>query len=58
MLDLALGNLLIERERWLKGRRENFWLEGGESQVDGPSVSDQLLGGWLGGKMKKDNKAG
>lgn len=58
MIDLTFGNLLIERERWLKERRDNDWMDGGDNSVDGLSVSDQLLGGWLGGKLKRDNKAG
>ena len=24
-------------------------------QVDHPSMSDQLVGGWLGGKLRRDN---
>lgn len=56
MIDLTLGNLLVERERWLKERRENVWIEGVDRSVDKPSVGDQLLGGWLSGKLKKDNR--
>lgn len=56
VMDLTLGNLLIERERWLKERAKNEWVEVVETRVDRPSVSDQFLGGWLGGKLKKDNK--
>lgn len=54
MIDLTLGNLLVQRERWLKERGENEWVEGVETKVERPSVSDQFLGGWLGGKLKKD----
>ncbi len=57
MIDLTLGNLLVQRERWLKERGENEWVEGVETQVERPSVSDQFLGGWLGGKLKKDQDA-
>lgn len=55
-IDLTLGNLLVQREKWLKERARNEWVEGVETKVDRPSVSDQFLGGWLGGKIKKDNK--
>lgn len=53
MIDLTLGNLLIQRERWLRERGENEWAEGIDIQIDRPTVSDQFLGGWLGGKLKK-----
>ncbi|CUS05306.2 putative Prephenate dehydrogenase [Candidatus Promineifilum breve] len=53
MIDLTLGNLLIQRERWLRERGENEWAEGIDVQIDRPTVSDQFLGGWLGGKLKK-----
>lgn len=56
MIDLALGNLLVQRERWLKERAANDWDEGIETHVDRPSVSDQFLGGWLGGKLKKEKQ--
>lgn len=54
MVDLTLGNVLLEREKWLKGRRENNWTEGVEQSFERPSVGDQLLGGWLSGKLKKE----
>lgn len=56
MIDLTVGNLLIQREKWLKERAENQWAEGAERPVDRPSMSDQLLGGWLGGKVKKSGR--
>lgn len=56
MIDLTLGNLLVQRERWLQERAENEWVEGVETKVERPSVSDQFLGGWLGGKLKKDKQ--
>ena len=57
-IDLTLSNILIQRERWLKERAENDWVEGDEVPIDSPSVSDQFLGGWLSGKVKKDKKGG
>lgn len=56
MIDLTLGNLLVQRERWLQERAENEWVEGAEVKVDRPSIGDQFLGGWLGGKLKKDQQ--
>lgn len=55
MLDLAMGNLLIQREKWLQERIRDDWTEVVETKVDHPSVSDQLVGGWLGGKLRRDN---
>jgi len=56
MIDLALGNVLVQRERWLKERAANDWDEGVETQVDRPSVGDQFLGGWLGSKLKREKR--
>lgn len=56
MIDLTFGNLLIQRERWLKERSKNEWMEGVDNEMDRPSMSEQLLGGWIGGKLKKDNR--
>lgn len=56
MIDLTLGNLLVQREKWLKERGENNWIEVVGAPVERPSVGEQFLGGWLGGKMKKDAK--
>jgi prephenate dehydrogenase len=58
VIDLTLGNLLIQREKWLKERGENNWVEVVGAPVERPSVSEQFLGGWLSGKMKKDTKDG
>lgn len=58
MIDLTLGNLLIQRDRWLKERSENEWSEGTDRFVDKTTMGDQLLGGWLGGKLKKDGRDG
>jgi len=55
MIDLALGNFLIQREKWLKERIRDDWVESVETKVDHPSMSDQLVGGWLGGKLRRDN---
>lgn len=54
VVDLTLGNTLIQHERWLRERRANNWSEGVEQTIDRPSASDQLLGGWLSGKLKKE----
>jgi prephenate dehydrogenase len=56
LIDLTLGNVLLHHERWLQERRENNWVEGVEQSFERPSASDALLGGWLSGKLKKDDK--
>ncbi len=58
MLDLALGNLLVQREKWLREREENAWGGGDDTPADSPTMGDQLLGGWLSGKLGKDNRSG
>ncbi len=55
-IDLTLGNLLIQRERWMKERGENDWAEVLDVPLDRPSMGDALFGGWLGGKLKKEKK--
>jgi prephenate dehydrogenase len=54
MLDLTLGNALIQRERWLKERADNEWVEVVETKVERQGLSEQLLGGYIGGKLKKE----
>lgn len=56
MIDLALGNSLIQREKWLQERARNEWAEGVDSKVDQPTMSDQLVGGWLGSKLRRENR--
>ena len=57
-IDLTLGGLLVQRERWLKEREANEWADVADTPIDRTTMSEQLLGGWLGGKMKRDKKGG
>lgn len=57
-IDLTLGGLLVQRERWLKEREANDWVEVIDSQVERQSLGDQVLGGWLSGKIRKDKPSG
>ena len=57
-IDLTLGGLLVQRERWLKEREANDWAEVGDGPVDRTTMSEQVLGGWLSGKLKRDKKGG
>jgi prephenate dehydrogenase len=54
MIDLSLGNVLLQREKWLRERRDNDWAETVEQRIERPSASEQLLGGWLSGRIKKE----
>lgn len=56
MIDLTLGQLLIERERWIKERAQNEWVEDVEQKVKGSSVSEHFLGGWLSDRLGKDKR--
>lgn len=56
MVDLTVNNLLGLRERWLRLRAENEWTETVDTPVEHASLQEQFLGGWLGGKMKRDKK--
>ncbi len=55
VIDLAIGNLLTQREKWLQERIRDDWTEVTETKVESSSISDQLVGGWLGGKLKRDH---
>lgn len=52
LIDLTLGNLLLQRENWLKDREENSWAEMKSSPIEASGIDEQLLGGWLSGKLK------
>jgi prephenate dehydrogenase len=54
MVDLTLGNVLVQREKWLRERRDNDWAEVVEQKIERPSASEQMLGGWLSGRIKKE----
>ncbi len=56
MIDIAMDHILAEREKWLLERAKNDWTEGMQTKVERPTLGNQLLGGWLGGKLTKDNR--
>lgn len=56
LIDLTFGQLLIQREQWLKERTRNEWTDEVERVGSHPSLSDQFLGGWLSGKIGKDKR--
>ncbi|MBW7959579.1 MAG: prephenate dehydrogenase/arogenate dehydrogenase family protein [Anaerolineae bacterium] len=58
MIDLTLGQLLIQRERWIKERGRNEWTEDNDRELGQLSVSNQFLGGWLSGKLGRDKRNG
>lgn len=56
IIDIGFENIVVQREKWLLDRGENDWTEGMETNIERPSLSNQLLGGWLGGKLSKDSR--
>lgn len=56
MIDLTLGQLLIQREQWIKERARNQWTEDEKREYGQLSTSNQLLGGWLSGKLGRDKR--
>ncbi len=55
-IDLTLAELLIQRERWMREREANEWVEVADSPVERSSLSEQMLGGWLSNKLKPGQK--
>ncbi len=55
-IDLTLAGLLVQRERWMREREANEWVEVGDTPVERPSLGEQVLGGWLSGKLKSGQK--
>jgi prephenate dehydrogenase len=55
VIDLTLGNLLLQREKWLKEREENSWAEAKGNPIEASGIGEQFLGGWLSGRLKKDS---
>lgn len=55
-IDLTLAELLVQRERWMREREANEWVEIADSRVERPSLGEQMLGGWLSDKLKPGQK--
>jgi len=51
-IDLTLAELLVQRERWMREREANEWVEVAGTPVERTSLSEQVLGGWLTNKLK------
>ncbi|MEZ4642261.1 MAG: prephenate dehydrogenase/arogenate dehydrogenase family protein [Chloroflexota bacterium] len=54
LLLATLTDLQYRREKWLHERSENNWVEIPAQDVQSRSLPEQMLGGWLGGKRKKE----
>lgn len=52
-LKTTLLGLGLERDKWLKDRSENNWVEAKAPEISGMSVAEQMLGRW-GRKEKKE----
>jgi prephenate dehydrogenase len=58
LLSALLVDLSLQREKWLHERSENNWIEIKAPDVEGPSFTQQMLGGFVsrGGDKKRDNR--
>ena len=56
MLASIFTELHMERERWLAERAQNQWSEAKEPDIEGNTISGQLLGAF-GRKRKPDEKS-
>lgn len=50
----TMEDLQNRRGKWLADRAKNNWVEIDAQDVDSRSLSEQMLGSWLGGKRRKE----
>lgn len=55
LLAAMLSELNAQRQRWLRDRAENDWAEVKAPDIERPSFSQQMLGGWISQRGKKDD---
>lgn len=53
-LALITEDLWLKREKWLKERAENNWVEGETPRIEHRGLAEQMLGGWIAGKGQKE----
>ncbi len=53
-LALIMEDLWLKREKWLKERAENNWVEGETPKIEHRGLTEQMLGGWISGKGRKE----
>ena len=54
LLAAMLSELNAQRQRWLRDRAENDWAEVKTPDIERPTFSEQMLGGWISRRGKKD----
>jgi len=54
LLAAMLSELNTQRQRWLRDRAENDWAEVKTPDIERPTFSEQMLGGWISQRGKKD----
>lgn len=54
LLVAMLSELNAQRQHWLRERAENDWAEVGAPDIERPSFSEQMLGGWISRRGKKN----
>jgi prephenate dehydrogenase len=53
-LSLILEDLILKREKWLKERAENNWVESEGPKIEHRGFTEQMLGGWIAERGKKE----
>jgi prephenate dehydrogenase len=53
-LSLIVEELWLKREKWLKERAQNNWLEVQTPEIEHRGLAEQMLGGWIAGRGKKE----
>lgn len=53
-LSIIMEDLWLKREKWLRDRAENNWVEGETPRIEHRGLSEQMLGGWIAGRGKKE----
>jgi prephenate dehydrogenase len=54
-LSIIMEDLLLKREKWLKERAENHWVEGEMPKAEHRGFAEQMLGGWIADRGKKED---
>jgi prephenate dehydrogenase len=53
-LSILMEDLWLKREKWLRDRAENNWVEGEMPKVEHRGFAEQMLGGWVAERGKKE----
>jgi prephenate dehydrogenase len=53
-LSFIMEELWQKREKWLRERAENNWVEAEVPRVEHRGLAEQMLGGWIAGRQKQE----